>query len=394
MPGQSPQEIVSAKTRQFAASRRKIVEAMAKQFGIDIPAGVPEFFDAAEAGHYEDLQALFQSLKLQRTDGTNHAQLGRLWPAIVETLGVSEQAHDWPAQRLLDYGHSVLDSLRPGMIYVGGTDSGRFIPTLLNETSEGEQHVIITQNALADNSYLDYIRFLYGDRIPMLADQDSQKAFQDYLTDAQKRLEHDRSFPNDPKQLRPGEDVHIDNNRVAVSGQVAVMAINERLLQSFMEKNPDASFAIEQSFPFTSTYAQAAPLGPIMEIRAQESETAFTTERLSGLVDYWRDTVRQLAGEGQTDSQAVEKTYSKLVSEQASLLLDRKRPVEAEQMMQLAAKICPYSPEVVFRYVNFLVQDKRWGEALALAENGVNADPKNQQFQDLVQSLKSSAHQK
>ena len=46
----------------------------------------------------------------------------------------------------------VLGSLRPGMVYVGGTDNGRWIPELLNDTSQGERHVILTQNGLADGA--------------------------------------------------------------------------------------------------------------------------------------------------------------------------------------------------------------------------------------------------
>src|SRR5206468_7992143 len=118
-----------------------------------------------------------------------------------------------------------------GMVYVGGTDPGRFIPTLLNETSDGERHIVLTQNALADNTYLEYANFLYGDRLATLSKEDSQRAFQEYLTDAQKRLTHDQQFPNEPKQVRPGEDIQMVDNRLQVSGQIAVMAINEKLLQ-------------------------------------------------------------------------------------------------------------------------------------------------------------------
>ena len=60
----------------------------------------------------------------------------KLFAALFETHGVAEIAHDWPAQQLLDYGNSVLGALRPGMIYLGGTDAGRFIPTLLNDTED------------------------------------------------------------------------------------------------------------------------------------------------------------------------------------------------------------------------------------------------------------------
>jgi len=81
-----------------------------------------------------------------------------------------------PPEKLLDYGNAILESLRPGMVYVGGTDPGRWIPTLLNETSEGERHIVLTQNALADATYLDYVNFLYGDRLTALSSDDSKRA--------------------------------------------------------------------------------------------------------------------------------------------------------------------------------------------------------------------------
>jgi hypothetical protein len=35
-------------------------------------------------------------------------------------------------------------------------------------------------------------------------------------------------------------------------------------MQTLLQKNPDLSFAMEESFPMSSTYAGAAPLGPIV----------------------------------------------------------------------------------------------------------------------------------
>jgi hypothetical protein len=130
---------------------------------------------------------------------------------------VASETSNWPAQKLLDYGEAVLGSLRPGMIYVGGTDSGRWIPTLLNETSEGEHHVILTQNALADSNYVDYINFLYNDRLATLTKDDSGRAFADYVADAQKRLQHDQQSPEEPKQIRPDEEVRSIDGRVQVA---------------------------------------------------------------------------------------------------------------------------------------------------------------------------------
>jgi hypothetical protein len=234
-PAPDAREVVAGKVIRFAQDRLGLVQAMAEHYKVAVPQDVERFFAAAATGRWEELKALFESLKKLRDSSEAHEEIKKLWPAILETFGVAEVAHYWPAQKLLDYGQDVLGSLRSGMVYVGGTDAGRFIPTLLNETSEGERRVVITQNALADGSYFDYLRFLYGDRMTLPTPEDSQRAFQDYTSDAQKRLAHDQQFPDEPKQVRPGEDIRSADSRVQVSGQVAVMAINERLFQMILD---------------------------------------------------------------------------------------------------------------------------------------------------------------
>ena len=388
-PGLTAEEIVAGKVIQFAKSRRKLAHAMAERFKIPVPDEFERFFDAAEAGRYDEMKAIYKSLRQQRENGTDTAWYGPQWRTIIETQGAADAAHDWPAQKLLDYGNAVLDSLRPGMIYAGGTDPGCFIPTMLNDTSDGERHIVLTQNALADNTYLEYLGFLYGDQMKTLTTEDSQRAFQEYLADAQRRLQHDLQLLNEPKQIRPGEDIKMVENRVQVSGQVAVMAINEKLFQTLLEKNPDASFALEQSFPFESTYANATPLGPIMELRVRDEQNALTAERAAQSVDYWRTIAQQLLADSETPPGSdPRKAYSKLVSEQAALLLNRNYPAAAEQAFRIANEICPSSPEAVFRYINLLTGQNRFQDAVQVGENAVKAAPENQQFRDLLDRLK------
>jgi hypothetical protein len=385
-PGATAEEIVASKLSQFTRKRRQTLEAMARQFKVTVPDEVARFFEAAEAGRWEEMQAGFETLKtLARSEGSG---LNAIWGPIHETFGVAAEVREWPAQQLLDYGNAILGSLKPGMIYVGGTDPGRFIPTLLNETAEGESHVILTQNAFADKTYLDYVRFLYQDRLQALTQEDSQQAFNQYLVDAQKRLFHDQEAPNEVKQIRPGEDVRFIDNRVQVSGQVAVMGINEKLLQTLMEKNPAATFAMEQSFPLASTYEGATSLGPIMQLRVQEEQDALTRERAAQAIDYWQNTVQQLlANPDSAVSLAVQKTYSKMAAEQASLFLHHEYSAEAERAFQIAMEIYPANPEAVFRYTSFLVDQKRMDDALRVAAGGAKAAPENEQLRSLVQQL-------
>jgi tetratricopeptide (TPR) repeat protein len=336
-----PEQIVSNKLSQFARNRRAVMEAFAKKKGVEVTADVKRFFDALEANDWVQADAMFQGwMKERRERNESNSELPpsfpwQLWTGIRDAYGVAETAHDWPAQKLLDYGESVLGSLRPGMVYVGGTDAGRFIPTLLNETSEGERHVVLTQNAFADGSYLEYAEFLYGDQLKALTKDDSQKAFQEYMTAAQARMKSG--------ELRPGEDVKVVENRVQVSGQVAVMAINEALLNRLMEKNPELNFALEESFSLKSTYDGAVPLGPILELRASKEPPS--QPQIAAAVDQWRGMAQNISGDAPNSD--VRKTYSHMAQAQGNYFADRGFPAEAEQTWQVAREMCPGNPEAV-----------------------------------------------
>jgi len=394
-PAPTATEIVSNKVAQFAQSRRKLAHAMAEHFKLAVPDEVERFFDAAEAGRYDEMKAIYQSLRQQRENGGDKSWYGPHWRTIIETQGTADAAHDWPAQKLLDYGNAVLGSLRPGMVYVGGTDPGCFIPTLLNETSDGDRHIVLTQNALADGTYLDYLGFLYGERMTTLTKDDSQRMFQEYLADAQKRFGHDQQFPNEPRQIRPGEDVRVIENKVQVSGQVPVMAINENLLQTLMKNTPGVSFALEESFPFRSTYANAAPLGPIMELGVQDPQNALTADRAAQSVAYWQATEQQLlADPDASGSPETLRAYSKMATSQAHLFADRSFNREAEQAYRVATEICPSSTEAVFGYVSLLIGQARFEDAIPIAENAVKASAETRekrQFRDLLEQLQRKA---
>jgi tetratricopeptide (TPR) repeat protein len=407
-PAPTAEEIVANKVLQFGRSRHALVRAIARRSGKTIPSVVEKFFDAIESGDWKEIDAQWKVMAEhsgQYEYSKDHWEdLNPFWPSVLDAYGVAEQAHDWPAQKLLDYGNAILDSLRPGMVYVGGTDPGRWIPELLNDTSSGEQHIIVTQNAFADGRYLEFMQQLYGERFLALTMDDSKRAFEEYKADAQRRLEHDQQFPDEPKQIRPGEDPKLVDGKLQVSGQVAVMAINEKLLQMLMAKNPNLSFAIEQSFPMKSTYENATPVGPIMELGVRDEQNALTRERAGQSVDYWRATTQQLLSDPQADSDDVRMSYAKLALNQAALLLDRHYAAEAEQTYRLALELAPSSREAVFTYVNLLTEQNRVEEAIPIAEKALqwssaperrtpeNEDDRQKQsklYQDLLKQLQA-----
>ena len=372
-PRRSLEEIVAHKVIQFGADRRKIVTAIAAKYGEAIPEEVERFFDALDAGNWEETDRLFQLMAKRSGQYKNSEQadprLNHFWPAVLETYGVAEQAHDWPADELLKYGEDVLGSLRSGTVYIGGSDPGRFIPTLLSATSGGEQHAVLTQNALADSRYLEYIQFLYGDRLQLPGESDSQQVFADYMADAQKRLEHDEKFPDEPKQVRHGEELKRVDGKLTVGGHTAVMDINERLLNLLLEKNPDTTFALQESIPLKSTYAEAKPVGAIMELRARADSPELAAGEASEALNYWRNTAAEVSAGKAADPALM--AYSHMAVAHGNLLAHHGYNTEAEETYRLSMQMFPRSVDTIIKYSEFLEKNRRAEEARALVDRFV-----------------------
>lgn len=379
----TPEEIVAAKLARFARSRRQLAYALARRYHVQVPDDVNRFFVAVESGNWDESQACFKALNggdaSASQGGGRPPGVNDLWSAIIDAYGVAEQVHLWPAQALLDYGNGILDSLRPGMVYVGGTDNGRWIPELLNDTSDGEQHIVVTQNGLADAKYLDYLDQLYGGRLSTLTPDDAQHAFQAYVADAQQRLQHDQQFPDEPKQVLPGENISSSGGKIQVSGQVAVMQINERLLQTLMQKNPDLSFGIEESFPLKGTYADAVPLGPLMQLGVPDAPAAFTPDVAAQTLDYWQNTAQDILADPQAAaSESALRSYSHDINAAANLLAAHNYTDQAEQTYRLATQLWPGNPEPIDGLAGILARTGRANEARQLLDNFARTYPQQQ----------------
>ena len=261
-------------------------------------------------------------------------------------------------------------------------------------------------------------------------EEDSRRCFKEYLDDAQRRLDHDKRLPNEPRQIKPGEDVHIVDNRVTVSGQVAVMAINALLTKVMFDKNPDREFYVEESFPLEWMYPHLTPYGVIMKINREQlpefnqdivdRDHAFWSEYSARLIGNWItydtsvsnicDFANQIYlrkekpstfkgdwafirdGDGQ-------KAFSKLRSSIAGVynwrIANSKTPEEQRRMVKEAEfafkqayAFCPYSPEALFRWINLLLSTGRVDDALLIATTSQKLDPFNGQIENLILELK------
>lgn len=412
-------------------------------------------------------------------------------------------------------------------ILFGGTDPGRFCPTYIifcesfiphrcqpeqDQKFDRRDVYIITQNALADGTYLDYLRSQYnrsqqddppffsrlfkyvcavggltspgaivtqgiesgsgsadnalidgisnllfncldrpfmalGQRVEkrrraegvyppneiyIPSPEDSQKCFEDYTSDVGRRAQLN--------QLAPGEDVHIENGRVQVSGQVAVMKINGLLCKVIFDRCPTNEFYVEESFPLDWMYPYETPFGIIMKINRQpvtelsqdvfDLDHKFWTDFSSRLCGNWitYDTsIKDIADfvertyirnnyKGFTGNRAfvrdddAQKAFSKLRSSQAGMYAWRcalpgsnpQAPPEYRQKtaasqaaliretdfaFKQAFTFCPYSPEAVYRYINFLLPLGRFDDAILIAKTCQKLDPYNEQITGLIKNL-------
>jgi tetratricopeptide (TPR) repeat protein len=422
---------------------------------------------------------------------------------------ISEQRNHWFGYW---FGHDMFTPpfgtypvMAHNAILFGGTDPGRFAPTYMifcesfiphKDQPKEDQHFdrrdvyIITQNALADPTYLDYIRAQYfrsaeidppffqellrpkkevdenyttnfvarlayefldkpftklgadiearrrregvypPKEIYTPSPNDLSRCYSDYMADAQQRYTHDKMFPNEPRQIKAGEIPQEipGENKVAISGETAVMSINGLLTKVIFDQNPTNEFYVEESFPLDWMFPYLSPYGVIMKINRQplnevtdkmvDDDHQFWTRYSDRLIGNWvnYDTpIKDIAAfvdrvymqhdyTGFTgnrrfvrDDQA-QKAFSKLRGSIGEIYDWRFRHAknaaeqqrmykEAEFAFRQAFAFCPYSQEIVFHYVNLVLSAGKLDDALLVAQICEKLDPNSIGSQQLVNQL-------
>ena len=264
------------------------------------------------------------------------------------------------------FGHDMFEppfDLYPSMtknaILFGGTDPGRFNPTYMifcesflppskkprDPEFDRRDVYLITQNALADKTYLDYIRAHYfrsAQKDPpffqeMLRSEKSKQLkrtnllarlaapldwamtafghsveearrakrlypeveiytpsnldFHNALKEYEKELEQKRLL----NQLKPGDG----------EGMVLVLAINSILAKLIFDKNPEREFYIEESFQMDWMFPHLTPFGIILKLN-REPVKAITEEMMDRDREFWGRYMERLIGNWITTETTVE----------------------------------------------------------------------------------------
>ncbi len=294
------------------------------------------------------------------------ADFEREWGALTNALGMAEP--DYPPP------------MTPNAIFYGGTDPGRFVPTYMIYSANVRPDVyLITQNALADNTFMNITRDLYGDTIYIPSLEDSNEAFRKYVDDV------------NSGRIQAGADIKIENGKVSVQGVGGVMTINGILAELiFKENKAKHDFYVEESYVIQWMYPYLTPNGimlklnrdPVMELdpKLVENDHKFWGWYTQWLLDqskFKRDICAR-------------KSFSKLRSAIAGIYDYRRMYTEAEYAFKQSIDLYPLSPEANFRLAQMYMNMMRYDDAEQLIRGFANADPLNESAKGFLRQIESA----
>jgi tetratricopeptide (TPR) repeat protein len=259
------------------------------------------------------------------------------------------------------------DPMDRGAVFFGGTDPGRFVPTYMIYSANYRPDVyLITQNALADDTYMSVERDLYGDDIWIPSKEDSSKSFEIYVSEVQSG------------KRQANADLRIENGRVQVTGALGVMEINGILTRMMFDHEKfRRSFYIEESYVIQWMYPYLTPHGLIMKINP--SEGALNANIVRNDMDFWDWYTRRLLRDDafRRDFPA-QKSFSKLRAAIAGLYGRMRYSALADQSFREAVLLYPASPEATFRYIQeILMPAAKWDSINDMLDYTDSVDPNN-----------------
>ena len=351
-------------------------------------------------------------------------------PLITFTRNVSvcsQRGHDSGHRfgRLMFEPGNGVPPMEKGAILLAGTDAGRFVATYRVFCERQRSDVcVIAQNALADNTYMNYIRDQYdvsrpdATRPETMVQYPAWRRFMFGL--GWKYLGRDHAYPVTPIHI-PGQD---DSNRAfqeyvkeVQSGRLAadlspksglgylsgftvggVMNINGILAHWIFDRNKDShAFYVEESYVIRWMYPYLRPCGVIMKLEKDPLPSPEQDPKLwEGIVAqdraYWDTLTSELLARAGFRSDAdARKTFAKLRCAMGGLYLTRGLTVDAEFAFRQALQLCPASRDANFRLADLYAHDRRYDQALKVMEDYWTryADAGDRIAQEFIEHLKT-----
>lgn len=234
---------------------------------------------------------------------------------------------------------------------------------------------IITQNALADAFYNQYIRNHYSTERP------APRGWVD------KWLGRDKHFPKAPLVLPRQEDIMAiyqgamerrQREPGAPDPNSDPTVLNSMVGEWIWQRNKDQRhFFVEESFPMEWSYPNAVPHGLCYEIK-RDPVPVLAPEQVASDMKYWREYIDHLkADPGFEDDIDAQRSFSKLRNTGGNIYKWRKMPEAAEQAYRQALELWPGNTETLNNFSDLLMQQNRVDELRDILSKASKADPNN-----------------
>lgn len=283
-------------------------------------------------------------------------------------------------------------------IFFGGTDPGRFIPTYMIYSAKVRPDIyLITQNALANYTYTNEVRDLYGEQIWTPSQIDHSMAFRQFVHDVQTgKYKASNSVVKDGKIIVQGSNdvmringyltrMIFDHNQFITESRTneatrppgAAVVPADPIVDASTGLPPERAFYVEESSPIPWMYPYLTPHGLIMKINSKP--TPLTAQHVRDDHQFWSwYSQRLLNDEKFLRDVAARRSFSNLRAALGNLLAAKGQPRAAEAAFRQAIDLYPLSTLANLRLAMLLTRQNRHAEALELLQNLAQNDPNNE----------------
>ena len=309
---------------------------------------------------------------------------GNSWQAITDVEGAYSAFMNGNEKYLIAYGRSIIDSMPPGSVYLS-SQGERCIVEALNKPPSEDNSVVILNLGSVRGSKLSYERLLEGEKITIPTDKKIEQMLEELRAEIMARVGKTNI-----------EDVDHRN-------------IGTETIKTIFNENPHREFYTDEGYPGTWMYPNLEPHGLVMKLN-REPVARLSEEVIQRDSDYWAGWSKQTIGDWlhddtsltnmaafankvfkqgdfdgfQGDRAFIENNYTTRLFSHARCQIARlydwrmqnETNVMEQQRMAKAADLAyrqawamaPYSTEATYSYINFLLRQNRFDEAVLLAE--------------------------
>ncbi|MGV3755359.1 MAG: hypothetical protein ACO1QS_08270 [Verrucomicrobiota bacterium] len=280
--------------KAFFDAKEAQARQLVSQENRELPPEIWPYFEAGKKGDWNAAAKLYWAMANRCYQFPSNATYDKrmetmAWHPINETFRFYLQCTQADSKYALKYGEEILQHVPPGSIYFGDNDAGRFVVTALcRDHSKGDPFYVITQNALGDAIYRNYLDSTFGKHISVPTHDDFVKAFDEFAADVYARSKQGK--------LKWDEKVTKDGASIALEGIASIVGINSLISRTMFHRNHDREFYLIMAYPPDWMFPHLEPHGPVLKICRTQHEH-LSAEIIARDRAYWDEMIKPLIGD-------------------------------------------------------------------------------------------------